>query len=146
MILAFGSVVLQAVPIRQRRTSATEVTRDRPRAQDGRARIMDGNESSTDDRSLPGACRTEIQREMLAHSSLVRRPHRLATFARHLATTSSAMASVAVTRWCKGCTGRLFPLMIALNVRICSFERWMGDFMTIHFTPSEQGGVVNEPS
>jgi len=29
-----------------------------------------------------------------------------------------------------------------VNFPICSAERWMGDFITIHFTPSEQGGVV----
>ena len=35
--------------------------------------------------------------------------------ARHLAITSSVTASVTVTRWCKGCTGRLFPSMRDVN-------------------------------
>jgi hypothetical protein len=65
---------------------------------------------------------------------------------RHLTITSSAISSVTVTRWFKGCTGRLFPLMSAVNLAICSAESWIGAFMTIHFTPSEQGGVVREPS
>src|SRR6266850_3946412 len=64
----------------------------------------------------------------------------------HLAITSSTISSVTVTRWCRGCTGRLFPLMSIVNLPICSAESWMGDFITIHFTPSEQGGVVSEPS
>lgn len=66
--------------------------------------------------------------------------------ARHLAITSSVTPSVTVTRWCKGCTGRLFPSMSVVNLQICAAERWMGDCITIHFTPSEQGGVVSEPS
>ena len=35
--------------------------------------------------------------------------------ARHLAITSSVTASDTVTRWCKGCTGRLFPSMRDVN-------------------------------
>ena len=66
--------------------------------------------------------------------------------ARYLAITSSVTPSVTVTRWCKGCTGRLFPSMSVVNLQICAAERWMGDCITIHFTPSEQGGVVSEPS
>jgi len=66
--------------------------------------------------------------------------------ARHLAITSSVTASDTVTRWCKGCTGRLFPSMRDVNQLICAAERWIGDCITIHFTPSEQGGVVSEPS
>jgi hypothetical protein len=58
----------------------------------------------------------------------------------HFATSETT--SVAITRWCKGCTGRLFPLTSAVNLPICSAERWMGDFITIHLTPSEQGGAV----
>jgi len=58
----------------------------------------------------------------------------------HFAT--SVTASVTITRFLKGCTGRLLPSMSAVNFPICSAERWMGDFITIHFTPSEQGGVV----
>jgi hypothetical protein len=33
-----------------------------------------------------------------------------------------------------------------LNQLIWAAERWIGDCITIHFTPSEQGGVVSEPS
>ena len=35
--------------------------------------------------------------------------------ARHLAITSSVTASDTVTRWCRGCTGRLFPSMRDVN-------------------------------
>ena len=43
--------------------------------------------------------------------------------ARHLAITSSVTASDTVTRWCKGCTGRLFPSMRDVNQLICAAER-----------------------
>jgi len=66
--------------------------------------------------------------------------------ARHLTITSSVTPSVTVTRWCKGCTGRLFPSMSVVNLQICAAERWIGVCITIHLTPSEQGGVVSEPS
>jgi hypothetical protein len=33
-----------------------------------------------------------------------------------------------------------------VNHQICAAESWIGDCITIHFTPSEQGGVVSEPS
>jgi hypothetical protein len=54
--------------------------------------------------------------------------------------------SVSTGRPFSGCVGRLLSWMMAVNALICAAESWMGVVSTIHRTPSEQGGVVNEPS
>jgi hypothetical protein len=44
-----------------------------------------------------------------------------------------------------GCTGRALLGNSCWNMRICSRLSWVGCFITIHNTPSVQGGVVSEP-
>ena len=46
----------------------------------------------------------------------------------------------------KGCTGRLLFFIMFSNVLICDSDISIGDCSTNHLTPSEHGGVVNEPS
>ena len=94
-------------------------------------------------KSPSGALAVIGLRRTTAADTLIHLPRPVA---RHFAITSSITASDTVTRWCKGCTGRLFPSMSDVNLQICAAESWMGDCITSHFTPSEQGGVVSEPS
>ena len=57
----------------------------------------------------------------------------------------SCYLTASTNRLFNGCTGRaLLPTTLA-NCFTCDLDTSTGDFITNHFTPSLQGGVVSEP-
>ena len=54
--------------------------------------------------------------------------------------------SITIGRPFSGWIGRLFAVINRVNAAICAAEGWIGVIKTIHCTPSEQGGVVSDPS
>lgn len=65
---------------------------------------------------------------------------------RHYAAHPASKGQSITVRLYKGCTGRLLSWCITWPKRaICAGLAVMGCFITSHNTPSEHGGVVNEP-
>ena len=64
----------------------------------------------------------------------------------HRSAAAIETASVRIVRPLSFCTGRLLSLMRRVNAATCSLDSSIGVVMTIQLTPSEQGGVVSEPS